>query len=518
LTAIVAVSLLVTGSFLLRPLVSLPGDAHRGLSLEIALNRILCGATSHLSPGSPSIYRMFGDALDAEQLARLRTVSLVTLARDLANRHEAYCQTLSPFLNNENSLMLLMEGALRLLPALSPDGLFRALHGLRFAGLVAMALALIRVGASPMLALAWLIASHTIVDLVNDTHPLSLYAFLLPMIATFAALLVLAFAASRPGRGALSSVLVSTVLGVVAGFFGNLRSSYYPILVAMFVMCVGLLMVRRRQHGVGAASPTIAVAIMLAFVIGIVAFERTVIQPFRALNITYNSAGHPLMHPIVLGLGVPENPLAQAEGIRWDDGVGLELARRVDSGVTYLGPTYEKALFVYYVKLWTYRFDDMLGAYAIKADGAVHGILAYVDTLRGSATWQRAALASAIPVRNGRRHATALAVATLIVVSIAIVTSWRRDDRGAMLLLALGTLAVMLCYAESVVTMSHFVITYHALLLMWVISAWLLLYQVAFELTVRSGMRLGRWSSATRGDAARPVDDRPGVVEGDTAE
>ena len=93
-------------------------------------------------------------------------------------------------------------------------------------------------------------------------------------------------------------------------------------------------------------------ALFLARVfVGFFAFQAVLIWPLEK-DIRYNYSHHPIWHPIVLGLGVLPSPLAEREGIKWDDSAGEKLAKEVDPNVTYLRPTYDHALRSYYFQLW----------------------------------------------------------------------------------------------------------------------------------------------------------------------
>jgi hypothetical protein len=81
-----------------------------------------------------------------------------------------------------------------------------------------------------------------------------------------------------------------------------------------------------------------------------------------------NDTAHGLWHPIVLGLSFPHaSDLSKREGIGWDDSIGLDLAKRVDPSVTYLGPIYEQTLRAYYFGLWKKYPREMLAIYSSKA-------------------------------------------------------------------------------------------------------------------------------------------------------
>src|SRR5262249_49661099 len=146
---------------------------------------------------------------------------------------------------------------------------------------------------------------------------------------------------------------------------------------------------------------------------------------------------------IVLGLAAPENPLSAREGIKWDDSVGAVLARRIDPTATYHGPTYEKALLVYYGKLWVYAPGEMVEIYIAKVRIATTATLEYANhVLRKHPDWRRSALAHAIPPFPTWSHGCALAGATILAIVASIWGACARGPSARRLMLACSALAV----------------------------------------------------------------------------
>jgi hypothetical protein len=71
----------------------------------------------------------------------------------------------------------------------------------------------------------------------------------------------------------------------------------------------------------------------------------------------------------------PTTALARREGIKWRDSAGDALARRVDPSATYLGPSYERALFRYYWSLWLRAPAEMAALYVWKFDIAGYNLV-----------------------------------------------------------------------------------------------------------------------------------------------
>ncbi|MFT3741493.1 MAG: hypothetical protein QM752_02285 [Gammaproteobacteria bacterium] len=77
--------------------------------------------------------------------------------------------------------------------------------------------------------------------------------------------------------------------------------------------------------------------------------------------------GHPIIHPVVLGIGSPPNGLSRREKIIFVDKYGLMIAQRVNPKVTtYYTPAYNQALTTYYKNLWQRYPTEMRTIYLNK--------------------------------------------------------------------------------------------------------------------------------------------------------
>src|SRR5262249_31119037 len=105
-----------------------------------------------------------------------------------------------------------------------------------------------------------------------------------------------------------------------------------------------------------------------AMMAGSVLFTFFAIEPLRRANRegNYNYSYHAIMHPLVVGLGVPQSQLSEREGITFGDPVGLELAQRIDPTVAFLDERYENVLWQYYRSLWLNDPGEMIRLYATK--------------------------------------------------------------------------------------------------------------------------------------------------------
>jgi hypothetical protein len=152
----------------------------------------------------------------------------------------------------------------------------------------------------------------------------------------------------------------SLACGAVLALVLNLRTSYGITMgLEILATLVFLLAYRiRRMRDLGLAAGLLAA--------GVVAFHIAFIKPLAA-GTGYNYSYHSVWHPIVLGLDLPRNQFAEALGIEWNDAVGLELAKKIDPSVIYLGPTYDASLRKYYFSLWAAHPIQMIHLYLYKA-------------------------------------------------------------------------------------------------------------------------------------------------------
>lgn len=191
------------------------------------------------------------------------------------------------------------------------------------------------------------------------THAYSSYPFLMPSLLIFIQLLGSALSTYWSGRyfWSFSIVFISGIVGV---FIWNVRTSYLPIVLALFMLYVFFIFLNMLNCNV---KLTLKNALLLfctifLFFAGASVCYLSIFYPINILAKQGNFQNsprlqsHPLFHPLVLALAVPENDLSKREGIEWDDIRGFQIARRVNSQCQYLSPQYEKALSDYYFGLW----------------------------------------------------------------------------------------------------------------------------------------------------------------------
>ena len=118
---------------------------------------------------------------------------------------------------------------------------------------------------------------------------------------------------------------------------------------------------------------------MGGFVAGGALFYFVLTLPISRSGSIYNRTYHVIAHPVVLALAVPPNALSRREHIQWLDPVGLDLARTVEPDTSFMGPTYERALWRYYWRLWRQHPGEMMAIYLAKWRLATTGSAWFVD-------------------------------------------------------------------------------------------------------------------------------------------
>ena len=335
-------------------------DGHALTALELAFTRTFCGTGSYF----PAQYRVPHHVRDHPDT---RFIPLRQVALDLAGSMEQYClATNIPFINNENSLTTVMYWLLWADPEMSLAELGTRLHRIRLAVLGVFAAVAVwaglSVGAAALLVLLALDGINTISDLNY-----SLYPFLAPMVLGAVAFYAASMRWLIGGRW-WSLGLITFAGGMLAAFVANLRTSYLPVMLMMLVVAV-LAAVWRWRLYLRMRWSTCAVRVVVAavaFAAGYEALQYGTITRHLRPDLVAAAPHHTIAHPLVLSLAVPESELSRREGIEWLDGAALPLAQKMLPDATYMGPTYDQALFMYYRHLWRNHTGEMLDLYRRK--------------------------------------------------------------------------------------------------------------------------------------------------------
>jgi hypothetical protein len=473
--------------------VSLVPDQHRWMSLDIALNKTFCGEPSALSPNVST------------RLALERPFAVSTAFRRMirteAGSIDAYCRSLRPYLNNENSLMLLIRGALLAKRNLSPRGLGHVLLLVRIALILCFCYVLLWSGGSVLSCVCTLAAALSLQqDVAQRSY--SLYPFLLVLPMAGVALYSAAYRVAVPGR--LGAHLLSCALGGWLGaFHANMRTSHLLMVLALFVVYLAI------THGASTRlgprrtrSRKLAWLLggILAFAAGYKVFAVTFIGPLEAVGPTahafHNYSYHAVTHPLVLALATPENDLSRREGIVWpDDGVGFRLAKEMVPSVKYLEPPYERALLLYYIKLWLLYPREMLDIYRVKVAIAGKHMLDTAEHLRyGGPLWAWLLWPLKIVPGGGT-----LLLIFVMVTAVGAILSAEKGWPLAFVMTLAGAAACM-SLLESMATVPFFFPEYHSYLLLAAGLVALLAWQLALE----GGRIIALWAASRWRRCAAP--------------
>ena len=347
---------------------------HTTRSLEAAFNWVHCGRYSELhDQGLRSIY-------DSPSLPY--ATPFVKVVDSSFGGIAIYCNgTFSAVKNEDSSLFYLFSAAMLVLPNASANTMFLGLTALMMACILVFVAAVAAVSKSLILTLATLGTTVGLYATLSIDQYLSVRVFMWPPLLLFAGVLILAFRTRVHARW-FPAVLVSFSMGVTAAFVMNMRSALMLHVGAVWLTYLLFVffsdasendagLVRRVK---GVLVPT------TAFVAGIVLFRVALIGPLDRLP-TVGITHHPLAHPIVLGLAVPPNRFTESQGIFWDDGVGLEIARRIDPDIDQLSPEYESALWTYYRRLWVGYPVQMTRIYLRKGNETSLWEVAYTQSV-----------------------------------------------------------------------------------------------------------------------------------------
>lgn len=446
-------------------------NQHASASVEIAVNRAVFGAASHVG-AAPSITSSLLDP-------GLRSRPLREWHEALAGSKEEYRRGLRPLMIDQGAFLYLLEAGLRLRPGATLPDLIGWIAFLQVVSLALAALALLRAGVSPALAAAAFALALSVCALVNRSFGHTHYALLLPFTLLLTALVTFAYVHLRSRFGWGRAALVFGGIGLFGGMLFNVRTSYGPLILAL-----GALLLTRVAAFLPPAPdrPRARKLLVLsslagAFLAGLVAFDLVAIRPLRRLSPVDMPSHHVLWHPVVLAIALPPNDLARREGIEWLDAKGLELARRVDPGAE-LGPRYEPALRGYYFGLWKRHPGEMLGVYWKKAGVAGASACAFAESrlLPSKEAARRWLGALAIPLGLLPSGLWLFALSALLLAGAVALLKLRPPWIAPFPLAALASIAVLL-YLESALIFPDFNVTYHAPWLLWVVLVPLILGQ-----------------------------------------
>lgn len=424
-------------------------DGHAVVSLDLALARAYCGHGSAYS----STIRI---PVDVAARMERRYVPLRTLIEERADSLDAYCRSVdTPFVNSENSLMLLESALLRMVPGLSLADLGQALHLIRIAGLVVFVMLLIDLGASLALAFSTMLSGLLLLESMPD-HVYSNYPFLFAMVLVLVALHGFAVKYQWFFAGAAGVIMYGAFAGMLSAFVVHMRTSYLPVVVLFALLVLWYAFSRCNDTDGWTHRALRCLAWVGCVVVAYGAFQTALITRHLPDEGRF-SASHPFAHPLVLALGVPETDFSRENGIRWADEVGPQIAARVDPEVTFLGPGYDAALLRYYASLWESDPGGMVRLYYLKFSVFGADMFRAIRGSPGLSGWAVNLLLAPLALLSA-------GVGLLVVygaVTLLSLAAFRRSGHPAAFVLGLLTLAALLVHVEAGLIFSLFVKQYH---------------------------------------------------------
>lgn len=422
----------------------MPLDSHAMTSLGLATNRAFCGFPSAMST-DVNIGSLFVGTRD------LQNEPIASVAASRWQSIEHYCSYPRGFMvNNENSLMILEAWMLRVAPRMSLSGLSRAMLVVKLGMFALAGYALLLVGASVAMSGLLMLMGGAILAELQQSSDLSVYPFLAALFAMILGLYGVAMARRRTAR---ATAIVALVAGFATAFAVNMRTSYLPMFLVMFVLYLAAV-AAERPGGLSNRLKSAGVATLI-FAAGYLSFQYAFVLRGRPASDGHYSY-HVIAHPLVLSLAVPPNALAEREGIHWVDGEGRALARRVDPSAEYLGPGYERALFRYYFGLWEKYPREMLGIYLAKW------------RLAGAHAVMFAPFSGAVSLMlEPWRYLPGGFAFLAAFVAAAALSAWAfvRGRSSLLLLVSMASVAGAMLVTEAALVMPHFSLMYHQTLL-----------------------------------------------------
>ena len=454
---------------------------------EIAVNRSYCGrypyVTSTVGNDKPKIN------LSELHIADVGAIPIRRMIEQ-AGSPRGYCQTSGGYIPvNEVSMALVESALLSAAPGLTLRQLGQTLPALSAIALLLFAFFLLKLRYSIVFAFSTLLSSLYITILLGGSALYSQYPLILP--ATLAGISLAGLCLVYRVHLRTSWYLCSCfILGLWCGFLGNLRTSHYQEGVFVGVLLIGFAAVDMLRVTSKSKRKTAVLACMAftAFAAGVLTFDALFISPLRAVPTPGIYSYHVLAHPLVLGLATPPNELAKREGIAWDDPAGVVAARKVDPTVTYLGPGYERALFTYYLRLWSSHPLEMLGIYFSKLSSTRESIQKFLLSTQANIFWThkdgRWLELAALPATLGAALIGVLGLFGVLFVIGCIRPAALQVDlqRGFCLAAVFG--AGIIAFVESAAVLSEVVLWYSTVLVFSFIIAGLFVFQMVLDVFI----------------------------------
>ncbi|HEY2904849.1 MAG TPA: hypothetical protein VGJ29_03055, partial [Vicinamibacterales bacterium] len=405
----------------------------------------------------------------------------------------AYCSLQGEYSPIHESSMVAVESALLAVKRrITVEGIAYGLTSIAAGGFLAFAFTLITLRWSLLFAAAVVASGLYLTILLGGSALYSQYPLILP--TTLCGIGVGALALAHGWhRHPLGFASTAALLGVWAGFLGNLRTSHYPTALLIAVLFIAFAIFEQR-HAAGVSRRLLTASAggaVVALAVGVLAFDRVWIAPIRAA-VGSNYSYHVIAHPLVLGLATPPNALASREDIQWNDRSGVVAARKVDPSVEYLGPGYERALFVYYLRLWKNSPIEMIQIYLRKLTVTRQHAEEFLSSAKPGLFWaQKDGRWLTIAAWPALRIAGVVGVSGLFAALLVIGCVRPRAldlDYPRGFCVAGVAIAGFLGFVESAVVLSGVVLWYSSVYVFALIFAGLFVYQSAVDACARPFM------------------------------
>jgi hypothetical protein len=462
-----------------------------GWYFEMAVNLAWCARYPYVTSNTPANLATINLMNVPVSQAGPKTVRSLIVSG--AGSLSAYCRMQGEYSPVHESSMVAVESALLAVSRrITVEGLAYGLASIAAGGFLAFAFTLITLRWSLLFAAAVVASGLYLTTLLGGSALYSQYPLILPttLCGIGVGALALAYGWHRRPLGFAS---IAVLLGVWAGFLGNLRTSHYPTALLIAALFVGFATFEQR-HAPGVSRRTLtasACGAIVALAVGVLAFDRVWIAPIRAAVGT-NYSYHVIAHPLVLGLATPPSALASREDIQWNDRSGVVAARKVDPSVEYLGPGYERALFAYYVGLWRNSPFEMIAIYLRKLTVTRQHAEEFLSSAKPGLFWaQKDSRWLAIAAWPALRIAGVVGVAGLFAALFAIGCVRPRAldlDYPRGFCVAGIAIAGFLGFVESAVVLSGVVLWYSSVYVFALIFTGLFVYQSVVDACARPFM------------------------------
>jgi len=473
-------------------------------SATFAINKKLCGKWLYLS----SQYKV----PTAINVTANKNIPIRSIPTKMATDQDAYCETVvQPMIIGESTLRAMYLIALTLKPnaTLNQIAIFFNIIKLLCIFIFIYSLSLSQIS-KPLIGLSALFIMSVLA--YGERYTIAIHSLTLPALLGYIGLLMVAYQ-QRFTENLVKFTLVTLVIIISLFVIMNLRISTLPILImtALFTVACSIyhnFHLRSKKECLKAITNRTAIIVLLSTVA--FTFLHYPSVAFKQRNLDqlpeFKVLTHPTIHPLVLGLAVPQNKFSRKEGIKWLDANGVKHANKVNPSVNALySDAYYQALWQYYRGLWSKQTRSMVQTYYLKmktagADAANSGIVAQVTNQHFDNKYMRIMprLIQGPELAHIVGSITLLLVAPytlfhngLLVILFIILYGLRKcvdcfkTESNYNLMMLLLTAAMLGTTLEAAIIFSTFTVMYHSFMLFYILFSSALLWRAGFMLLKR---------------------------------